>query len=1126
MTDFTHLHCHSEYSLLDGLSSPEEIAQIASSNGQYAAAITDHGAMGGIYRFREACVSQNVKPIFGVEAYFVDDVLEDVEDKRERFHLIVLAKSDKGLKNLFKITRQAWGQNFYYKPRIDFPLLEAHGQDLVVLSGCMGSAISQAILNEKFDRAEQLTERFQGTFGDDFYMEIQPWNPTELNDKLLELGDAKGIKTVGTADCHYPRKEDKGYEDVLLAIAQSPSMNAEQKRHGKEHAHEARGCENLIDRMNMLFPDRFLTFQDIDVYLMDNQEIANSFKTAGYDRSDILDNTMEIAEKCTADLPAFSMRLPKYSKTLDSNYYLRQLAEGYLDDMGLLVKPEYKARLDEELALIEEKNFPDYFLILWDIVSWARKNDIAIGPSRGSAGGVLLAYALGITKIDPLEHDLLFERFMDPSRADFPDIDMDFEDRARGKVKDYMKEHWGGEFVAGVTTYGLFQAKAALKSVASVFHVPYQEANAMTSLVDSLEEYFDSKRTKDFRTEWPGVGPVAKRLEGTIRTAGAHAGGMVISSEPLHEVLPIETRKNPAGGDRVEVTALDKDEVEKLGLIKFDILGVSAVSVIKDTLAKIKERHGLDVEAESLDYHNAPQEIWDTFNDGHTAGVFQADASAYRNLIQEMGVHSFNDLVVSNALVRPGAFNTQGETYLEARRSGKISYVHPILEPILKETYGAIIYQEQLMKLVVELCGFTKTEANSFRKIIAKKQDGNEFAVYRDKFYLGVLDKLDKAEANELWETIVAAALYQFNKSHAVGYSLLSYQTMWLKINYPHEFTWALLVNEGDRQKITSFIFDALRQGISIDGPDINKSEESFTLSDDDVIRFGIHNVAGCGDSASKEIIKKRPYSSIEEFLEKTEKGKVRKNNVEALEKVGAFESLGHKPYDKYKYYAPVLDFPIFLADRTPMDQYFTPCGDIGEAVKSDSNFFLVRGVVKDQKRTANYYRIEIEDMSGSVTAFAAASDSLAKREAVVAVVGDGTLVYWDLYNEVISNPDSEFMRLVTAPDDYGEWDRIIGQRGVGKVLKSGEKMMVKIIAYHEFKTKNDSTMGNLFFVAPDRGVMKAVIFPDYPAVKRQAFKDAESMEPFVVIPQMTKRGGYKLSNSMSAREYAKLHNI
>ncbi len=903
MAEFTHLHNHSEYSLLDGMTTPEEMASIVSTNGQIAAAITDHGTMGGFIRFQKACKSQGVKPIFGVEAYFVDDVsMDDETNKAERFHLILLAKNDKGLENLFRINNVAWTEQFYYKPRIDFNNLEQYGEGLICLSGCMGSALSQAILNGDEKRAEQLLGKFQGIFNDDYYLEVQPHNPPELNAKLIDYGDSYNIPIVGTLDCHFPTKQDAGVEEVLLAIGQNSSMNAGQKRHARDNYDHACGVHDLIDKMDLLYPERRLSFKNLPLYLMDAKEVLEHFNDAGITRLDILENTMEIAEKCNTEIKMNNMFLPSYTKDIkvdmSSNDYLRDVAFFMLQQKGLAGDQVYVDRLEEELTVIAGKNFSDYFLVLWDLISWADSDGIARGPARGSAGGSLLSYVLGITNIDPVKHGLLFFRFINPERNDFPDIDLDFEDRRRDEAKEYLRNRWGGENVAGISAYGTFQPKGSIKAVASAFAVPYTEANAISPMFETFEEYKEKDSLAKFRKKNPDVIKVAERLAGRYKNASAHAAGVVVSNVPLETIVPIEVREEAGTKRKINVVAYDKDETGEFGLIKFDALGVRAITVIKDTISAIKERTGRDVSADSLDIDNPDSRVFAEFTAGNVIGIFQAEGAGYAALIGEMGVSSFNDLAVSNALVRPGSYVTQGKKYL-ARRDGSeaTSYDHEILEGILGETYGTFIFEEQVMKIAVELAGFSWAKADRLRKIISKKKDIAEFDKYKQEFVEGASQYISVSKAKALWADIEKASLYMFNKSHATAYSLVSYQTMWLKVNYPVEFIWATLSNETEGEKITTYLFEAQRIGIEILGPDVNKSDAAFSL-DGDALRFGLSNIAGCGASAVSEIMTKRPFDDYDHFVNTVARSKVKANNLEALQKVGAFDSIGFdSPY-------------------------------------------------------------------------------------------------------------------------------------------------------------------------------------------------------------------------------------
>jgi DNA polymerase-3 subunit alpha len=1054
------------------MSTPEEIAQISSSNGQFAAAITDHGTMGGVLRFQDACKKNNVRPVFGVEAYFVPSVSGDSDDKSERFHLILLAKNNQGLNKLFKLSQIGWQDNFYYKPRIDFNLLEdLVDDDVIALSGCRGSAISKAIEAGNYSKAEQYSERFIKIFKDDFYYELQAWNPKEINDGLLDLASTYGKKAVATADCHFPTHADKGCEEVLLLISQYPSLATSITNLAKENVATLGSIgSDVLDKVNHLYPNRNLRFDDINPYVADAKTVQSWFKDAGYDRSDLYENTIEVASKCSAEIPKRRNLLPKYMKSLNSDDYLREISEFRLKELGF--GDEYKERLAEELGIIKQLGFSDYFLIVWDLISWADANNVGRGTGRGSVGGSVLAFLLNITKVDPIKYNLLFARFINPERNDYPDIDLDFEDKRRSEVKNYLRERWGHDNVAAITTYGTFKPKSAVKDVARVMQVSYEETNNITPFFETIEELVDSPKGRIFCNKYPDVPKLAKRLEGRIRNAGVHAAGMVVSSIPLNEVCPIETRKESDGGERVTVTAFDMTDAEAVGLIKIDILGLKTVSVIKDCLAKIKERTGLDVEKKSLDLDD--QAVFTNFNNGNTVGVFQTDAAAYRNLIERMGIDNFNDLVVSNALVRPGALLSQGQKYIDCKK-GFVEPYYPdkSVEEILKETYGTVIFQEQLMQMSVMISGFTWSDADKLRKIIGKKRDVAEFKQYKDKFINNAI--IPKAEARQMWSEFEMSALYMFNKSHAVAYSMLSYQTMWLKVNYPLEFIWALLFNEDSTEKITAYLMEAQRLGVPILPPDVNYSEEYFTTDSStglDAIRFGLMNVAGCGSAAIKEITTKRPFTCLDEFNNKCSKSAVKAPLRENLEKVGAYSSMGHvSQYQHERYYLPILGFSIQSSEeKNEMDEFV---GNLADFHEINSPLTLVKAIIRSTKKTPQYLRVEFEDYSGSSTVFADRNTELANRDYVYALIGDRTLhSFCDAYNYVGSELHNFVMLRQKGDNHEYNW---LYDTGLGHVDE--EKTLMYVMHSRVFTTSKDKTMANMY-CWDGRQIFKVVIFP------------------------------------------------
>ena len=1075
MTDFVHLHVHSEYSLLDGMSTPEEMARAASTNGQTSLAITDHGSMAGVLKFQDACKGQNVKPIFGIEAYFTPSLIDDDMDaKTERYHLILLAKNNQGLTNLFRLNKEAWTNGFYYKPRMDFEMLQrVAGNDVIALSGCRGSSIAKAIEIGDDVRAQRLTEKFIEIFGDDFYFEIQSWNPGHINDGLIKLASAYEKLVVPTLDCHYPFKDDAGIEEVLLTLSQYSSLNAADKRYAIEHGDCAtRKGVDLIKKINTMYPERRLRFDEIQPYIMTASDVRDLFISKGYG-DNYFENTLEVADKCNAEIETKKYLLPKYNDKFDSNWYLREISEMALSSMNLA--EEYKDRLEEELSIIESTGFADYFLMIWDLIHWAKNENIGVGPGRGSVGGSLLAYLLGITIVDPIKHGLLFARFINPDRNDYPDIDLDFEDKRRHEVKQYLKSKWGEDHVASISTFGVFKAKSAVKDVARVFGVDYKEINGITQLFESLDDMGQNAKVREFCNKYVDVRPVAKRLEGRVRTAGMHAAGVVVSSKPLWQVCPIESRKESTVDRRTDVTAFDMDDAESVGLIKIDVLGLKMVSVVKDCLEKIKENYQLDddtmnlIESDSLGLDESF--VYEQFNVGETTGVFQADAAAYRGLLDRMPCESFSDLVISNALVRPGALLTQGDEFV-SRRMGhkKVTYQHSVLEETLKETYGTFIFQEQLMQAVVALAGFSWSDADRLRKIIGKKRDVLEFEKYRDKFVSNNL--LEEEEAQKLWDDFEVSSLYMFNKSHAVAYSMLSYQTMWLKILYPLEFCWSLLYNESNRERITAYLLEARKLGIEIKPPDVNKSEEFFSIdhSEGGSIRFGLSNVDGVGENAIYEILYRRPFYSFDEMVGRCEKRKLKANIIESLDKVGAFESLDHvSSYDHAKYYMPLLGFPITEALEDDFDDLLTPASEIDE---DDGNIYFVKAVVRSIKRTPRYVRIEFEDSTGSFSVFADLDNELNKRDYVYALVGDKSLL---CYGDA-EDPDSDaviMMNMVRQGLDHDHsW---LYDHGLGDITTS--KALARIVSVRSFKTSKGAMMASVY-VWDGNDFHKIVIFP------------------------------------------------
>jgi DNA polymerase-3 subunit alpha len=1036
---FHNHHSHSYYSLLDGYSSPEELIKRASDIGMSALSITDHGSLSGHRELVKAANDHGVKPILGLEAYFTTDRL-DKRSKKERTpddqiynHLIVLAKDDTGLDNLNRLSENAWEEGFFVKPRTDFDMLEKYGEGLVVLSGCMNGIIAKALENNNETLAKQYAGWFRDVFGEDFYIEIQPHNPASLNLALLSLADSGGIKSAVTLDCHYAAPEDRIAEEIMLILGTHPKIDKESD-FGK-----SRKIKDLMERLDYLYGDRQMSFKDLDIWLMNYTDLKERMISQGIDREDIYENTVEISEKISKyDIKKDVDLLPVSHK--DPDQELRQLAMDGLRSRDL-IEPEYLERINEELKIIKEKNFASYFLVVANMISWAKGEGILVGPGRGSAAGSLVCYALGITEVDPIKWGLLFFRFINPERNDFPDIDTDYEDRRRGEVKEYLIDEY--KHVASIATFNTFRDKGVVRDVARAFNIPLSEVNKALKGIETWEEFIRTPGAKEFRDKYPEVVEYADRLRGRIRGTGLHAAGIVTAKTDISLYAPMETRKDTQSDSRIPVVAVDMDQAAEIGLIKIDALGLKTLTVIKDTINNVKERKGISIDLNSIPLDD--YEVYADLSAGYTKGVFQAEAVPYTNLLVKMGVSNLDELAASNALVRPGAMNTIGTDYIKRKKGRQaVSYIHPIMKEFTQDTYGCVLYQEQVMQACVGLGGMTMAEADKVRKIIGKKKDAKEFDQFKDKFISGAKKHISEESAEKLWHTFEAHAGYSFNKSHAVAYSTLSYWTAWLKKYYPVEFMFSLLKNENDKDKRTDYLIEAKRMNIKIRLPHINESGEDFTL-EGDAIRFGLGNVKYISEGIAKKILANKPFSSYEDFIEFTSKkgSGVNSRAVDALNKIGAAAftdnpRTGNEREFLYEY----LNIPEFVTNIPRwVESYFKPLEEYEE-----DGAFIVMAMVKSIKRGEGWSRVEIVDKTASVGVFHSQDTQIEPGKIYIFLVSDNRIASY-LTPDSLDNNASSFVQflkaktMVLGPDEYFVVDV------EPRKTKKGDKMAHAVLA-------------------------------------------------------------------------------
>ena len=876
MQRFTHLHVHTEYSLLDGASKIPELVAYAKELGMDSLAITDHGVMYGAVEFYQECTKAGIKPIIGCEVYLAKGSHLDMTEKT-RYHLILLAENDIGYHNLMKIVSKGQLEGFYYKPRVDKDILRTYSEGIICLSACIAGEVPRLINSGNMDGARRCVQEYIDIFGkDNYFLEIQNHDiPEEKTaaEGLRQLAQEFGIGLVATNDLHYVRREDAEAQDVLLCIQTT---------------------SNVDDPGRMRFPnDSF--------YLKSAEEMAELF--GGYPEA--LENTCRIADRCNVKLEFGHLLLPEFPvpEGFDAVSYLRHLCEEALPERYEVVDETVRKRLDFELDIINTMGYACYFLIVWDFINYCRSHDIPVGPGRGSAAGSIVAYLLRITNIEPLRYHLLFERFLNPERVSMPDIDTDFCYVKRNQVLDYVVRRYGQERVSQIITFGTLQARAAVRDVGKALGMSYTSVDEVAKMIPrelgitldkALKSSNDFKRAYESRPEVKKLVDLARSVEGLPRNAGTHAAGVIIAPRDLRDYVPLQQ-----GSDNGVITQYDKNKVEELGLLKMDFLGLRTLTVIGDCIQFIKETTGETVDIDNIPLHD--KETCEMLCRGETACVFQLESAGITKLVMDLAPESFEDLIPLVALYRPGPLGTgMAEDFIAGRHGQRTAEVlHPLMEPILEDTYGVILYQEQVMQITSALAGFTLGQADILRRAMGKKK-AKELDSMRASFIEGAkrLHDIPEELSDRIFSLLQHFAGYGFNKSHSVAYALVAYETAYLKAHWRAQYYAAFLNSViGDSDKLSWYISVCKNDNIKILAPDVNESGRDFTVLPNKTIRFGLAGIKSTGGAAVEAIISARseggPFTSLTDFCCRVNMRVVNKRVVEHLIKSGAMDSFG-----------------------------------------------------------------------------------------------------------------------------------------------------------------------------------------------------------------------------------------
>lgn len=882
MSDFVHLHIHSEFSLLDGANRIKDLPVRAKELGMKAMAITDHGVMYGVIDFYKACKKEGIKPIIGAEVYVASRTRFDKEPQDKRYyHLILLAKNNKGYQNLSKLVSLGFTEGYYYKPRIDLEILEKYHEGIICLSACLAGAVSQAILNGDIEKAEEVAKWHKNVFGEDYYLEIQNNGVKEqvmVNQKIIQIARRLDIPIVATNDAHYLKKEDAYNHEVLLCIQTGKRITDE-------------------DRMR---------FETDELYVKSPEEMSEYFKNF----PDAIENTVKIAEKCNVEFEFGHTILPNYDVPEEFNthydYFKKLCYDGIKARYGDNPSQEILDRAEYELKIISQMGYVDYYLIVWDYINYAKSVGIPVGPGRGSGAGSILAYAIGITDIDPMKYSLLFERFLNPERISMPDFDVDFCYERRGEVIDYVERKYGKDHVSQIITFGTMSARMVIRDVGRALDMPYAECDKLAKMIpNELHITIDkaleqNKELRDLYEQDEDIGKmldIARALEGMPRQASTHACGVVITKEPVDTYVPLYVRDGQISTQFIMTT------LEELGLLKMDFLGLRTLTVIQDAINLVKENRGIDVE---FDKDMGDANVYKLWQNGESVGIFQFESQGMTNFMKELKPDCLEDIIAGVSLYRPGPMD-QIPRYIKNKKNPEnAEYTHPSLIPILNVTYGCMVYQEQVMQIVRDLAGYSLGRADLVRRAMGKKKL-DVMAKEREYFIHGQTDEdgnviikgcvrngIDEASANKIFDEMAEFAKYAFNKSHAAAYAVVSYRTAYLKAYYPEEFMAATLNSFlGNLDKIPMYIDECKRLKIDILKPDINKSYTKFTV-DNGKIRFGLGSIKNVGISAVNAIVKEREenglYESFTDFCERMKNEAVNKKCIESLIRAGAFD--------------------------------------------------------------------------------------------------------------------------------------------------------------------------------------------------------------------------------------------